>query len=126
MTKKSTNPVTPQEFELCNVHAKELENMRENLKIHKSEIHDLLDDLRLDLLEYMKPPITKTQAITIMLALVGGITFSVGYVTENRQNIKINTTEIENVKEYQKIENANVNKKLDKIYDVLVDKNKAK
>lgn len=118
--KPKTNTINQKEFELCHVHQKDIDNLRTEIKTHKSEIHDLLDDLRLDLLEYMKPPITKTQAITLLLAFAGSVTFSVGYVTENRQNIKINATEIENVKEYQKIENANVNKKLDKIYDLIV------
>ena len=116
--------VNSQEHELCRVHQKDLDNLKAEMKTHKSEIHDLLDDLRLDLLEQMKPPLTKGQMITLLLAMVTYISLSVGFVNKNRQDIKVNTADISNVKEYQNIENAKVDKKLDKIYDVLLEMNK--
>ena len=106
---------------MCDIHQKDIEELKDDLKAHKSEMYELIDDLKLEILEHMKPPITKGQMITIILAIATYISLSIGFVNENRQNIKVNANEVSNLKDYQRIENNNLNKKIDKIYDVLLE-----
>jgi hypothetical protein len=106
--------VEKQKNSICNVHSKEIDNLKDDYEKIQTEINKINTSLVI-LMDKVNPLFTTTNKITIILALLGYAFISISFINRVSTQTQDNNKDIILIKEDREL----TNKKIDKIYELV-------